>query len=281
MSAMNIYTIYRAINKVNGKSYIGFDSNWPNRKRDHRRYHPKDSKYAQSSAFYKALRKYSWDNFEWEILYQSYEFNHTKNVMENYFICEYRTYTRFDDCNGYNMTLGGDGITGYSYSEKQKEANRQRTSERFSCKEVRDKHSEIMINWSKSRTEEQKKITSEKLSLTVKSKTEEQKKITSEKLSKSLKGLKRSEETRQKISKGKKGKKQTKEHAEKAAASRKANGVNIGERNGMANPDNRKKIAASKIGRKKYINPISNIGKYCFPGTEPEGFILAKEYKLA
>ena len=33
---MNIYTIYRATNTINGKVYIGFDSAWPKRKRGHK-----------------------------------------------------------------------------------------------------------------------------------------------------------------------------------------------------------------------------------------------------
>jgi hypothetical protein len=30
-----MYTIYKALNKVNGKAYIGFDSKWPSRKSVH------------------------------------------------------------------------------------------------------------------------------------------------------------------------------------------------------------------------------------------------------
>jgi len=32
---MNIYSIYKATNKITGKIYIGFDSNWPKRKKRH------------------------------------------------------------------------------------------------------------------------------------------------------------------------------------------------------------------------------------------------------
>jgi group I intron endonuclease len=98
---MNIYTIYKATNKTNGKCYIGFDSNWPKRKFDHLSNQNKKNK------FYNAIRKYGCDNFSWEIVYQSKERTHTLNVMENYFIRENNSYN-----NGYNSTFGGEGRKG-------------------------------------------------------------------------------------------------------------------------------------------------------------------------
>jgi group I intron endonuclease len=99
---MNIYTIYKSTCKITGKSYVGFDSNWPNRQKVH-----KSASKKQNYKFYRAIRKYGWDNFEWSILYQSTDKQHTLKEMENHFICEYDT---FD--NGYNSTLGGDGCFG-------------------------------------------------------------------------------------------------------------------------------------------------------------------------
>lgn len=100
---MKIYTIYKATNKSNGKSYLGFDSKWPNRMNQHKRnYLHKNLK------FYDAIKKYGWDNFDWSIVYQSIDGNHTLNCMENFFIEEYDSFR-----NGYNMTLGGEGALGY------------------------------------------------------------------------------------------------------------------------------------------------------------------------
>jgi group I intron endonuclease len=99
---MNIYTIYKSTCKITGKSYVGFDSNWPNRQKVH-----KSASKKQDYKFYRAIRKYGWDNFEWSILYQSTDKQHTLKEMENHFIYEYDT---FD--NGYNSTLGGDGCFG-------------------------------------------------------------------------------------------------------------------------------------------------------------------------
>jgi len=98
---MNIYSIYKATNKINGKSYIGFDSNWPKRMVDHKQNHNKNRRIGK---FYNALKKYGWENFEWNVIYQSKDNNHTLNVMESFFIHQYNTLN-----GGYNMTPGGDG----------------------------------------------------------------------------------------------------------------------------------------------------------------------------
>ena len=99
---MNIYTIYKATNTINGKSYIGFDSDWPTRQAAHKR-----NSTNRYSCFYSAIRKYGWEAFEWTSLYQSTDKDHTYYVMEEYFIRAYNTHT--DNGNGYNMSYGGDG----------------------------------------------------------------------------------------------------------------------------------------------------------------------------
>jgi group I intron endonuclease len=104
MPAMNIYSIYKTLNKINGKIYIGFDSNWPRRKLEHKS-HSKDN--CETQILHKAIKKYGWDNFEWEVIYQSKDYEHCLNVMENYFIKEYKSFG-----DGYNMTKGGEGSLG-------------------------------------------------------------------------------------------------------------------------------------------------------------------------
>ena len=105
---MNIYSIYKATNKINHKVYIGFDSNWPSRQKEHKR----DCKSKLQIVFYRAIQKYGWDNFEWEVIYQSLDAVHTLNVMENYFITLCNSCITFKNSNGYNMTLGGEGTLG-------------------------------------------------------------------------------------------------------------------------------------------------------------------------
>ena len=117
---MNIYSIYKATNKINGKSYIGFTSNFANRKYRHKHYSltKKIDNY-----FYNSIRKYGWSNFNWQIIYQSKDVNHCKNIMENFFIREYKTFVGFSDCFGYNTTLGGDGTLGYCEAKSQNHRN--------------------------------------------------------------------------------------------------------------------------------------------------------------
>ena len=101
---MNIYTIYKATNKITNKSYIGFDKNWPSRKHGHK----SRAKHSSNNyKFYNAINKYGWDNFEWQVMYQSKDYDHTYKTIESYFIEQYDSYN-----TGYNMTKGGDGATG-------------------------------------------------------------------------------------------------------------------------------------------------------------------------
>jgi hypothetical protein len=89
---MHIYTIYKATNLINGKIYIGFDSNWPKRQNDHKlsSSNPKRSDY--KLYFHSSIRKHGWDNFSWEPIYQSLDWNYTLNTMEPHFIKEYNSY---------------------------------------------------------------------------------------------------------------------------------------------------------------------------------------------
>ena len=148
---MNIYTIYKATNVKNNKSYIGFDSKFPKRKSEH-----KSCFSSQDTVFYRAIRKYGWENFTWEILYQSKELDHTKNVMENYFITEYNSYIHFKESLGYNMTLGGDGIVGHIKSEETKNKTKMFYLENYGVahnsqlEEIKEKKkSTSMKNWGK------------------------------------------------------------------------------------------------------------------------------------
>jgi len=111
-----MYTIYKVTNKVNGKSYIGFDSNWPSRKSVHicEAITRKNKKYP----LYRAIRKYGVISFDWEVLYQSEDREYTLNVVENKMILEHNTH--FRDGHGYNMTFGGEGTLGWIPSEETK-----------------------------------------------------------------------------------------------------------------------------------------------------------------
>lgn len=97
-----IYSIYKFTNKLNDKVYIGYTNNTKRRLYLHKR-----NSQIYKSAFYDAINKYGWNNFLFEIIYQSLDGEHCHNTMEEYFIRKYRSHV--DEGFGYNLTYGGDG----------------------------------------------------------------------------------------------------------------------------------------------------------------------------
>ena len=73
---MNIYSVYKATNKINNKVYIGIDKNWPTRQYAHK----SKSKLYDGFSLHKAIRKYGWINFDWQVIYQTSDYNHLKEV---------------------------------------------------------------------------------------------------------------------------------------------------------------------------------------------------------
>ena len=99
--------VYQAINLVNGKSYVGFSTNFPKRKIAHKTKAVNNS----PTHFHNAIRKYGWDNFEWNILYEGKEEDARRKEME--YISSLDTIT-----NGYNLTIGGEGTTGWKHTDE-------------------------------------------------------------------------------------------------------------------------------------------------------------------
>ena len=97
---MKLFSIYKATNKINGKIYIGYTNNYSKRKRDHK-YEAVNNNYKYN--FHHAIRKYGWNNFDWEVICQSLDGEYLLKEMEPYFIKYYDSFGK----NGYNMTLGG------------------------------------------------------------------------------------------------------------------------------------------------------------------------------
>ena len=105
------YTVYMHI-CPNDKKYIGITMDlkrrWRNGGIEYKIYNYKEN---NNSAFYNAIQKYGWNNIEHKILFQ----NLTKKEacsIEQEMIKKYNTYIHFENSNGYNMTLGGEGGNG-------------------------------------------------------------------------------------------------------------------------------------------------------------------------
>lgn len=96
--------IYKITNLINGHSYIGQSINITRRWRAHRNY---DKDREGNRPLYRAFEKYGLKNFSFSIL-EECDVNDL-DKKEQYWIAYYDTYN-----NGYNLTLGGQGVLGSS-----------------------------------------------------------------------------------------------------------------------------------------------------------------------
>lgn len=102
--SMSIYSIYRITNLVNNKTYIGWTSRDPFiRYKEHQKF--KVSKGQHRSLVSYAIEKHGIDNFEFIVLYQSPDYDHSK-LMEQHFVTEAQSLV---EQWGYNIDRGGNG----------------------------------------------------------------------------------------------------------------------------------------------------------------------------
>lgn len=100
--------IYKFTNKITGKIYIGQTNNIEKRKRGHKSESFNQKANGYSLPFHTAIRKYGWENFDFEILEEiPDEFGREYlNEREIFFISYYKSLVSE---NGYNLTKGGEG----------------------------------------------------------------------------------------------------------------------------------------------------------------------------
>lgn len=101
--------VYKATNKLTNKSYIGQTiQDFSSRIKAH-------FSEARRSKFYfhQALIKYGGDNFDWEIL-ERCNSKEELDELEFHYIKQFNTLRP----GGYNLTLGGDGIIGYTFTDE-------------------------------------------------------------------------------------------------------------------------------------------------------------------
>lgn len=109
--------IYKVTNLINGKCYIGKTSKTIEERRYEHEYEADNI--PSNKVFHKALRKYSRDSFEWEII----DYGNSDDELsqkEMFWIDHYKSYIGRPDAHGYNMTLGGEGGMGYRHTEEAK-----------------------------------------------------------------------------------------------------------------------------------------------------------------
>lgn len=126
-----IYSIYCITNTVNGKLYFGMTRrNPPNLRWKQHCYYAK-SYPNKEFKIYRAIRKYGAESFDFTLIYQTKDIDHCKE-MERYYISTYNTYQE-----GYNMTIGGDGIWGVKMNEKIRKMLSEKAKSRWESEELR------------------------------------------------------------------------------------------------------------------------------------------------
>ena len=126
--------LYKATNKINGKSYVGVSYNPLKRMGSHL----SDSINRPQFHFHKAIRKYGWDAFIWEILDYTTDEDEAYNTLEVWWIAHYDSFN-----NGYNMTVGGDKSSGMK-GRKHTEASIRKMSESLKGRTFSEEHKSKM-----------------------------------------------------------------------------------------------------------------------------------------
>lgn len=131
-----MYTLYCHINKLNGKSYIGYTKySMFKRWRDHVR-----TVKFNNTAFSNALKKYGTSDVVWE--HKILAWCETYTAAKEAEICFIKMLKTISP-NGYNLTAGGEGVKGFKFSSEQK----QRFLKIVQSKEFRQKNSEGQIRY--------------------------------------------------------------------------------------------------------------------------------------
>ena len=104
------FCVYKHTIKENGKCYIGITSQPPTY-----RWGSDGRKYKNCPFFFKAIKKYGWDNINHEVLYE----NLTKEEAENIEVELIAKFKSNQDRFGYNILAGGKlGTVGVSVKEE-------------------------------------------------------------------------------------------------------------------------------------------------------------------
>lgn len=131
---MKKYTVYMHTNRVNGKKYIGFTSQSTSlRWRGGEGYR---RGYSQETAFYRAIKKYGWENFEHEVCLET----NVLEVAKKHEMDLIELHKTYDQDYGYNSTEGGDNRIRFSgTSEELRKSRSVRMKGRVVSPETKEK----------------------------------------------------------------------------------------------------------------------------------------------
>ena len=102
-----MYTVYMHTSP-DGKRYVGMTAKTPEQRWR--------NKYHNNEKFSKAIKKYGWNNFSHDVLFE----NLSKEDAEKIEKALIKKYDTANPAKGYNIALGGHGNSGYHHSEETK-----------------------------------------------------------------------------------------------------------------------------------------------------------------
>lgn len=150
-STKKIYGFIYIIKFPNGKFYIGLAKNYKRRWASHI-HNSKNEK--NTLPLYNAIRKYGIDNIKFEVI-DNAKTQEELNNLEKEYIKKYNTWFFAENSNGYNMTIGGEGISGYKFTKEQLENIKNFWKENS---EAREKASQKTIDYFKNNPEARNNI---------------------------------------------------------------------------------------------------------------------------
>lgn len=153
--------IYLVVNNITNKIYVGMTNESLNKRKSR---HLLSVKYGSKTHFHNSIRKHKIENFTWFIIDCA---NSKKELLEK----EIRHIKNYNSLKyGYNLTIGGESISGYKWTDEQKSNQRkvqkeswerikkQNRSFRWSI-ERKKKYKEQMKNvWTKERRIQHSKL---------------------------------------------------------------------------------------------------------------------------
>ena len=136
------FCVYIHENKENGKVYVGITSQKPqNRFRDNGKGYFLG--YKNKTAFQYAIEKYGWDGFNHIIVIDGIPEERAKQIEKSLI----SLFSSNDHVHGYNLTEGGDGVTGIEVPEAVRKARSERMKGIQFSEETRKKMSEAKIGF--------------------------------------------------------------------------------------------------------------------------------------
>lgn len=111
--------IYRLTNEVTGRKYIGKSIEFKQRMSHHRSDALNMKSKRRKSYLQNSIRKHGWENFKQEVLIDDVPEEDLNNLEISYIAIENTMVPR-----GYNMTIGGEGGSGYKHTPENLEKHR-------------------------------------------------------------------------------------------------------------------------------------------------------------